>query len=326
MVKKSAAILAVTTLGLTGCVAEEEALTLYSGRKENLVQPLIDQFTADTGIEVDVRYAGTSETAALILEEGDNTNADVFYGVGGAALGALSAAGAFVEIDQEILDLVPEAYRSAEGEWVGTSGRARILVYNPETVAEVPDSVMDLANPEWDGRVAIAPSYGSFQAFVTAMRVVEGEQAALDWLNAMSEQAVIFGRDEEVMEAVESGQVDTGMVNHYYWNRRGIEQGYDNLRSAAAFFGTTDVGNLVNVAGVGMLNDSEAAKTFVEYLLSDSAQTYFAETTMEYPMVSTVEAAPELIPLNEIPTAELDLNDIDQLDRTLEMMREAGLL
>jgi len=326
MVKKSAAILAVTTLGLTGCVAEEEALTLYSGRKENLVQPLIDQFTADTGIEVDVRYAGTSETAALILEEGDNTNADVFYGVGGAALGALSAAGAFVEIDQEILDLAPEAYRSAEGEWVGTSGRARILVYNPETVAEVPNSVMDLANSEWDGRVAIAPSYGSFQAFVTAMRVVEGEQAALDWLNAMSEQAVIFGRDEEVMEAVESGQVDTGMVNHYYWNRRGIEQGYDNLTSAAAFFNSTDVGNLVNVAGVGMLNESESAKTFVEYLLSDSAQTYFAETTKEYPLVSTVEADPELIPLDEIPTAELDLNDIDQLDRTLELMREAGLL
>ena len=326
MLKKSAAILAVSTLGLTGCVAEEEALTLYSGRKENLVQPLIDQFTEDTGIEVDVRYAGTSETAALILEEGDNTNADVFYGVGGAALGALSAAGAFVELDQGVLDLVPEAYRSADNEWVGTSGRARILVYNPETVAEVPDSVLDLANAEWDGRVAIAPSYGSFQAFVTAMRVVEGEQVAMDWLNAMSEQAVIFGRDEEVMEAVESGQVDTGMVNHYYWNRRGIEQGYDNLTSAAAFFGTTDVGNLVNVAGVGIVTDSEQARTFVEYLLSDSAQTYFAETTMEYPLVSTVEAAEELIPLNEIPTAELDLNDIDQLDRTLEMMREAGLL
>ncbi len=326
MLKKSAAILAVSMLGLTGCVAEEEALTLYSGRKENLVQPLIDQFTEDTGIEVDVRYAGTSETAALILEEGDNTNADVFYGVGGAALGALSAAGAFVELDQDVLDLVPEAYRSADDEWVGTSGRARILVYNTETVAEVPDSVLDLANPEWDGRVAIAPSYGSFQAFVTAMRVVEGEQVARDWLNAMSEQAVIFGRDEEVMEAVESGQVDTGMVNHYYWNRRGIEQGYDNLTSAAAFFGTTDVGNLVNVAGVGIVTDSEQARTFVEYLLSDSAQTYFAETTMEYPLVSTVEAAEELIPLDEIPTAELDLNDIDQLDRTLEMMREAGLL
>ena len=326
MLKKSAAILAVATLGLTGCVAEEEALTLYSGRKENLVQPLIDQFTEDTGIEVEVRYAGTSETAALILEEGDNTNADVFYGVGGAALGALSAAGAFVELDQSILDLVPEAYRSAENEWVGTSGRARILVYNPETVAEVPDSVLDLAGPEWDGRVAIAPSYGSFQAFVTAMRVVEGEQVAMDWLTAMSEQAVIFGRDEEVMEAVESGQVDTGMVNHYYWNRRGIEQGYENLTSAAAFFGTTDVGNLVNVAGVGIVSDSEQARTFVEYLLSDSAQTYFAETTMEYPLVSTVEAAEELIPLDEIPTAELDLNDIDQLDRTLEMMREAGLL
>ncbi len=326
MLKKSLAIIAVSTLGLTGCAATEESLTLYSGRKENLVQPIIDQFTEDTGIKVEVRYAGTSETAALILEEGENTQADVFYGVGGAALGALSRGGAFVEIDQEILDLVDPKFRSVDNDWVGTSGRARIMIYNPNTVTEIPASVMELANPEWDGRIAIAPSYGSFQAFVTAMRVVEGDQAASEWLAAMADQAVIFNRDEEVTEAVESGTVDAGLVNHYYWNRRGIEEGYDNILSRAAFFTSNDVGNLVNVAGVGMLNDSDVAKAFVEYLLSDTAQSYFAETTMEYPLVSTVEPAEELIPLDEVPTAELDLNDIDQLDRTLELMRDAGLL
>ena len=326
MLKKSMAILAVSTLGVTGCAATEESLTLYSGRKETLVHPLLDQFTADTGIEVEVRYAGTSETAALILEEGDNTNADVFFGVGGASLGALSRAGAFVEIDQEILDLVPAEFRSVDGDWIGTSGRARIMVHNKENVTEIPASVMELANVEWKDRIAIAPSYGSFQAFVTAMRVIEGDDVAFEWLEAMNENALIFSKDEEVMEAVESGVADAGLVNHYYFYRRGVEDGFENLTSDAAFFGSNDVGNLVNVAGVGMLNDSAEAKAFVEYLLSDAGQQYFSDETMEYPLTGTVQPSERLIPLDQVPTAELDLNDVDQLDGTLELMREAGLL
>jgi iron(III) transport system substrate-binding protein len=326
MLKKSIAILAVSTLGLTGCAATEESLTLYSGRKETLVQPLIDQFTADTGIEVEVRYAGTSETAALILEEGENTGADVFLGVGGAALGALSRGGAFVEVDQDVLDLVPEKFRSVDDDWVGTSGRARIMVYNQQNVTEIPESVMDLADSMWKDRIAIAPSYGSFQAFVTAMRVIEGDDAALEWLRAMDENALIFNKDEEVMEAVESGVADAGLVNHYYFYRRGVEDGFENLTSEAAFFSSNDVGNLVNVAGAGMLNDSENAKAFIDYLLSDKGQQYFSDETMEYPLTSNVQPSEMLIPLDEVPTAELDLNDIDQLDRTLELMREAGLL
>lgn len=326
MLKKSIAFLAVSTLGLTGCAATEESLVLYSGRKEALVQPLLDQFTADTGIEVEVRYAGTSETAALILEEGENTQADVFFGVGGAALGALSRGGAFVDIDQEILDLVPVKFRSVDNDWVGTSGRARIMVYNKQNVTQTPESVMDLANADWKDRIAIAPSYGSFQAFVTAMRVVEGDQATLEWLRAMNENALIFNKDEEVMEAVESGTADAGLVNHYYFYRRGVEDGFENLISEAGFFGSEDVGNLVNVAGIGMLNNSEPAKAFVEYLLSDKGQKYFSDETMEYPLTGTVQPSEKLIPLDQVPTAELDLNDIDQLDRTLELMREAGLL
>lgn len=326
MLKKSIALFAVSTLGLTGCAATEESLTLYSGRKESLVQPLLDQFTADTGIEVEVRYAGTSETAALILEEGENTQADVFFGVGGAALGALSRGGAFVDIDQQILDLIPAKFRSVDNDWVGTSGRARIMVYNKENVTSTPESVMELAGQEWKDRIAIAPSYGSFQAFVTAMRVIEGDQATSEWLRAMNENALIFNKDEEVMEAVESGSADAGLVNHYYFYRRGVEDGFENLASEAGFFGSNDVGNLVNVAGVGMLNDSESAKAFVEYLLSEKGQQYFSDQTMEYPLIEAVQPSEKLIPLNQVPTAELDLNDIDQLDRTLELMRDAGLL
>ena len=326
MLKKSLAVVALSTLGLTGCAATEESLTLYSGRKESLVQPLIDQFTTETGIQVEVRYAGTSETAALILEEGENTNADVFFGVGGAALGALSRAGIFIELDQELLTQVPARFRSADNDWIGTSGRARILVYNQQTVDEIPESVMEFAGPEWAQRIAIAPSYGSFQAFVTAMRVIEGDDATLEWLKAMNDQALIFNKDEEVMEAVEAGTADAGLVNHYYFYRRGVEDGFENLISAAAFFGARDVGNLVNVAGVGLLKDSEPAKAFVEYLISDAGQQYFSDQTMEYPLTSTVAPSEKLIPLDQVPTAELDLNDIDQLDGTLELMREAGLL
>lgn len=324
-----AALAAVSALvGLAGCApqesaGEENSIVVYAGRDEALVQPLIDQFTEATGITVEVRYAGSAELAAQLLEEGDNSPANVFFAQDAGALGAVSKARLLSELPSEIYGLVPAGYSAQDRTWVGVSGRVRVMVYDPEKVTEIPASVFDLADPSWQGRIAIAPTNASFQAFVTAMRSVYGDEAALQWLEAMKQNAVIYEKNGAILEAVEAGQVDAGLINHYYWHKRALEQ---ENRSLLAQFESADIGNLVNAAGVGIVNDSSAAREFVSYLLSPEGQQYFAEATREYPLVRGLEPADDLTPLSQIPAPEFDLNDLDALEGTLDLIRAAGLI
>jgi iron(III) transport system substrate-binding protein len=328
---KLSALSLTALIALTGCSAEPQAIdqdsiVLYAGRDEELVQPLIEKFEEETGITVEVRYASSAELAAQLLEEGDNSPADIFFAQDAGALGAVSKAGLLTKLPQEIYDLVPSAYSAADGMWVGVSGRVRVMNYNPNTVTELPKSVFDLADPIWKGRIAIAPSNASFQAFVTAMRVVEGDDKTLEWLTGMKQNAVIFEKNGAILEAVEAGQVDLGLINHYYWYALAQEQGVENMKSKIAQFETNDVGNLINAAGIGIVNDSTAARKFVEYLLSETGQTYFAESTREYPLIAGVTPADDLTPLKDIPAPKVDLSDLDSLERTLELIRQAGLI
>lgn len=339
--KKSLGLAAafLAAISLAGCAPAEtsptqtateslaaEPLVVYSGRSEELVQPLIDQFIADTGIQVEVRYAGSAELAAQLLEEGTNTPADVFFAQDAGALGAVSKAGLLKPLDQSILDLVPSEYSAADGSWVGVSGRVRVLNYNPAKVTELPKSVFDLANPEFKGRVGIAPTNASFQAFVTAMRVIEGDAKALKWLEAMKTNGVIYEKNSAILDAVEAGQVDMGLINHYYWYAKAKEIGAENMTSKIAQFEGQDVGNLRNAAGVGILTENPNAKVFVEYLLSQKGQQYFVDQTFEYPLVFGVEPYVGLTPLTDIPAPKFDLNDLDTLEKTLELIRQAGLI
>lgn len=322
------ALLAIGAVALTGCAPletqlEGDTVVVYAGRDESLVQPLIDQFTEETGIAVEVRYAGSAELAAQLLEEGDNSPANVFFAQDAGALGAVSKAGLLSELPSEIYGLVPEAYSAADRTWVGVSGRVRVMVYDPAKVTEIPASVFDLADESWQGRIGIAPTNASFQAFVTAMRTVYGDEVALGWLEAMKQNAVIYEKNGAILEAVESGQLDAGLINHYYWYKRAQEQ---SMNSRLAQFAGSDIGNLINTAGVGIVNDSEAAREFVGYLLSVEGQQYFAEMTREYPVVRGIAPADELTPLADIPAPEFDLNDLNALERTLELIRQAGLI
>jgi iron(III) transport system substrate-binding protein len=186
--------------------------------------------------------------------------------------------------------------------------------------------VFDLAGSEWQGRIGIAPTNASFQAFVTAMRIIDGEEKTLEWLQAMKINAVIYEKNSAILEAVESKSVDAGLINHYYWFARGSEMGFENLTSKLGQFQAKDVGNLINAAGVGIVNDSSAARSFVEYLLSKTGQQYFADETSEYPLIEGVEAGVDLTPLDQIPAPEIDLSDLDSLEETLKLIREAGLI
>ena len=309
---------------------ERGSLTVYSGRSEELVGPLLEQFTAATGVEVEARYGDTAEMANLILTEGENSPADVFFAQDAGALGAVAAEGLLAELPGETLDQVEERFRSPSGEWVGVSGRARVVVYNTDAVSEadLPDSILGFTDSDWSGRIGWAPTNGSFQSFVTALRVLEGEEGARAWLEGIeANEPSVYEGNGAALDAVIAGEIDVAFINHYYLMQRLAEE--PDVPAANFFLTDGDPGALVNVAGAGILTtaaNAEAAQTFVEYLLSEEAQTYFAEETKEYPLVEGVEPNADLPALGEIGTPDIDLSDLSDLEGTLELLQEVGIL
>lgn len=335
-------------VGLTACTvtvpaemmapaAESEAapasqsLVIYSGRNENLVGPIIESFAAETGIDVRVRYGGTSAMAATILEEGSNSPADVFYGQDAGALGALAKAGRLQVLPEDVQSLVDPAWVATNGTWVGTSLRARVLVYNTEelTMEDLPASIHELTEEQWRGRVGWAPTNGSFQAFVTALRVIEGEEAAQAWLEAMIANDVqVYPKNTPIVAATGAGEISVGLVNHYYLLRFMAED--PEFKAANFHFAEAGPGSMVNVAGTGIVDscaNCEAAEAFVRYLLSQEAQDYFLSTTHEYPVVAGDVALPSgAVPLDTVALPDIDLSDLDDLEGTLALLRAVGAL
>ncbi len=321
---------AVLALLAASCGSDGDVLTIYSGRSSELVDPLLEQFADDRGIDIEVRYGQTAELAAQILEEGDNSPADVFYAQDAGALGALADEERLAELPDDLLERVPEPFRSPDEVWIGTSGRARVLVYNPDLVEEdeLPDSVHDLTAPEWEGRIAWAPPNGSFQAFVTGLRVLEGDDAARSWLEGIRDNdPEEFPSNIPIVQAVGNGEVPVGLVNHYYVPRLTSED--PDLRAENHFFPGGDPGALVNVAGAGIVSTTDrtdAAREFVDYLLDESSQQYFAEETFEYPLVEGADPHPSLPPLDSLEPPDIDLSNIDDLQGTLRMLEDVGAL
>jgi iron(III) transport system substrate-binding protein len=307
-------------------------ITVYSGRNEALIKPLLEQFTRDTGVEVSVRYGDSATLAAQLAEEGSRSPADVFLSQDAGALGALSKRGQFAPAPAEAVRAVDARFRARDNTWVGVSGRARVILFNPTKVpeAEVPRSVFDLTDPKWKGRVGYAPTNASFQAFVTGMRVQAGEARTKEWLNGFkANDPKTYTGNGPTVAAVDEGQVDLGLVNHYYIYERIKNLGQDKVVAKNSFTTNGDPGALINVAGVGILKSTKApaaSTRFVNYLLGQSAQQYFAEKTFEYPLLAGVPTAPNLPTLSQIQSPNIDLSSLDTLEQTLVMIREAGLL
>jgi iron(III) transport system substrate-binding protein len=324
-----AALALVPIIALSGCTTSSEnsseSITIYSGRSEALISELLDTFTKETGIDVNVRYGDSAELAAQILEEGSNVQADVFFSQDAGALGALAKEGLTKSLPTEITDLVDASYKSKDSQWVGVSGRARVLVVDPAKVTELPTSYKDLMDPSWKGRIAIAPTNASFQAFITAIRITEGDQAAKEFLDAMKENAVLFEKNGLILQAVEDGVVDAGLINHYYWFELENEKGVGNMNSELVWFEDQDAGNLINVAGVATVSDNPSANVFVKWLLGETAQKYFVERTREYSLTG-VPGVAGVKPFGDIKAPDIDLSDLDSLEETLKLIQEARLL
>ncbi len=308
----------------------DTSLTVYTGRSEELVGPLIEEFEAETGIDVAARYGDSADLALLIDTEGDQSPADVFLSQSPGATGFLDGQGRLTVLSDEILDEVPPALRSPDGTWVGITGRVRVVVYNTDTVSadELPYSVFDLTDPTYKGRVGIAPANGSFQDFVTIMRASEGDDATLAWLTAMNDNDVRFyAKNSAIVEATQRGEVDFGLVNHYYNERSRAEQG--DIGSENHFVVAGDPGGAVLVTAAGIVDTSKRdanATRFIEFLLSESSQRFFASETLEYPIAAGVEPVLDLPPLSEVGTIVVDLDALGGgLEVTRDLIVESGL-
>jgi iron(III) transport system substrate-binding protein len=326
----------VLTLAGCGSGTEEQEvdaskLVIYSGRQEQLVRPLIERFEQQSGIKVSVRYGNTAQLAAQLLEEGERTKADVFFSQDGGALGALAKKSMLEPLPVPLIRQVPARFRAADMTWTGTSARARVIVYDPRQVppAQLPNSVFALTDPRWKGKVGISPSNASFEAFVTAMRVLKGEEATRKWLADMKANGVqTFDNNVAILNAAEDGVIKLGLINHYYWFEQVAEEGIEKVPARLHYLPGSDPGSLVNAAGVGALRGTdraEQARRFVEYLLSPDAQRYFAEKTKEYPVIAGIAPPAGLPPLNKLQSPPVNLADLDTLEQTLTMIKEAGL-
>lgn len=322
------------TTGLAACSGDEpKDITVYSGRTQSLVQPLIDEFTKKTGITVDVRYGTTAQMAAQLQEEGDKSPADVFLSQDAGALGAVAKAGLLAKVPAELLAKVPPSYQHAGGEWVGVTGRLRVFAYNADQVKaeELPKSVLDVTGPQWKGRLGVAPTNASFQTFVTALRVQHGDAKARQFLDGIkANEPQIRDNNIVIVGEINDGKLAAGLVNHYYLFEKAAELGVsaDQLKVKLHYFGDGDTGGLLNVSGLGLLKqgaDNAKAKQFMEYLLGTDGQTYFATKTFEYPLVAGVPTAPGLPTLADLKVPPINLNDLDTLAASVEMIKASGL-
>ncbi|MEJ7824156.1 MAG: iron ABC transporter substrate-binding protein [Solirubrobacteraceae bacterium] len=323
-----AAIAVVLVPVLAACGGDEADLTLYSGRIQPLIGPAIDLYKKSADKTVKVRYGDSPSLAATLVEEGKNSRADLFYAQDAGSLDAIEKAGNLERLPADILEQVPERFRSRDGRWIGITGRSRVIAYGPKVkTSELPDSPLDLVKPKWRGRVGWAPMNASLQGYITALRLVEGEDVARKWLKGMvANETRVFDSNVPIRDAIAKGELDLGLINHYYVAEAQAE---DPDYPVKVHFPKEDLGSLINVAGVGVLASSEhkaEAVAFVRTMLGRPAQQYFADSSKEYPLAAGVKPSKELTPLDEIPSPKVDLANLGDLKGTLELMRETGAL
>jgi iron(III) transport system substrate-binding protein len=342
----AAALAALTACGGGGAQApaggqatageSDGVLTIYSGRNEKLVGPLIEQLRTALGADtkVEVRYGGTGEMAAQLLEEGADSPADLFFAQDAGALGAVSGAGLLAPLPADVIAPALQRYRATDSTWVATSARARVVAYNPTLVteADLPTSLDSLLDPKWNGKIGIAPSNASWLSFVTGLRLIRGEDGARQWLTAFAAQnPQRFDGNGAVLDAVAAGTISAGLVNHYYLYEKTAEVDAATYPVRNHYVANDPLG-LVNVAGVGVTaaaDDAEVAKRAVAFLLSAPAQQYLVDQTGEYPVIDGITPArqnTDLAPLQSLSPPDVELAQLSSLEQTEALLQEVGLL
>ncbi|MGH9245701.1 MAG: extracellular solute-binding protein [Acidimicrobiales bacterium] len=316
-------------VGLVAGCSGDDRLTVYSGRTQDLIGPLLERFSGETGIRIDVRYGDSGELAQLIDTEGDNSPADVFISQSPGAVAFLDQADRLRTLDEDLVEAVPADDRADDGHWVGLTARVRVLVYNTEQVdpAELPRSVFDLTDPRYRGQVGVAPPNASFQDFVTAMRLDAGDDETLGWLEDMAaNEARTYPNNVSIVEAVGRGEIRFGLVNHYYNDQAKAEN--PSVPSENYFFPGGDLGSLLLVTAASLVettDQTEDGERLVEFLLSAESQEYFAEETKEYPLAAEATPRGSLATLADLDVARVSFDELGDLARTEELIDESGI-
>jgi iron(III) transport system substrate-binding protein len=320
-------------LGFAAPDARAASLTLYSAQHEQTVDLLTKGFTKETGIDVKVHSGEAPELASQLVKEGASSPADVFFTENSPELELLSEKGLLAKVAPATLASVPAQDSSPSGDWVGVYARENVLAFNTGMIQEaaLPASLLDLAKPEWKGKVAIAPTDADFLPLVGAVVAMKGRPAALEWLKGLHDNATIFDDDEGVIAAVNRGAVATGIINNYYWARLRMEEGADKMHSAIHHFVGGDVGGLMNISGAAVLKSSRnqaAAQKFLAFLVGKPAQEMVSklDITFEYPLAAGVAANPILKPMSELQPPSLTIKQIGDDREAGELLREAGLI
>lgn len=323
------------SLSITGCaspIAQESdptELTVYSGRSEEFIAPFFAQWEDETGIKLNIRYADSAELAAQIREEGSNSPSDIFLAQDAGSLGAVSLAGLFTPLGDEVGSAIEPEYIAADRSWIGVTGRARVFVYNPALLSQLPQSISDLGKPIYRSKLGIAPTNASFQAFVAALLNAKGEEFTQQWLESLVKNDVqIFAKNSAIVEAIDSGKISIGLTNHYYtWE---VSQGLGReINAKNGFFSSGDLGNMINVSGAGILKTSKkyaAAENLINFLTSQGVQSKFVSETQEYSLIANQISPAGLPSLNEIGSPAVDLESLNDVQRTQEILIRVGLL
>jgi iron(III) transport system substrate-binding protein len=310
-----------------------DTIVLYSAQHEQTVNMLVADFTKETGIEVKVHSGDGPEVANQIIEEGGASPADVFFTENSPEITVLSEKGLMAPVAKKTLAMIPAKYSAPDGTWVGVLARENVLAYNPSMLPEgqLPKSLLDLADPAWKGKVAIAPSDNDFLPLVQAVLVTKGKDGALAWLKGLKANAQVFDDDEGVVAAVNRGAVASGVINNYYWSRLAVEQGAANTHSTVYHFTNGDVGGLINISGAGVLKSSkhqEAAQRFVAYLVAKRTQTLLAKKSVdfEYPLHPGVAPNATLKPFKELQPPAIGITQLGDDAAVPDLLRAAGLI
>jgi iron(III) transport system substrate-binding protein len=310
---------------------ETEGITLYSGRIPAAIGPAVDSYETKADRDVQVRFAETADLAATLVEEGDASPADVFFAQEPGAIAAVAEAGLLTKLPQDIVDRVPPRFRDPEGRWVGVTGRARVIAYNRDVVkqSELPPSPFGLTAPEWDGRVGWSPASSSMQEYVTALRARYGDERTKQWLEEMVDNgAISFPDNVTIRDAIAGGEIDVGLINHYYV-AQGISEGGPDY-PVGVYFPPGGLGSLMLLTSVGVLESSDRkdeAFDFVRSLLSKQSQAFFTSSSKEYPLARGSKPDPSLsVPISKIPASGSELVDLKELQATIDLMKESGAL
>jgi iron(III) transport system substrate-binding protein len=334
-VKRAAALVALslaTALATTGCSGDDgPSIVVYNAQHEQLLEEIAPAFTDKTGIEVELRNGDDAELSAQLVQEGDASPADVFLTENSPAMSAVEKAGLFAPLDTAAINSIPQQFRPASGLWTGFVARSTVLVYNTSMVteADLPKSIMDLADPKYAGMISFSPTGADFQAIVAAVLDLEGEDATREWLAGLKANGTVYDGNNVVLESVNAGESAIGIIYHYYWYRDQAESGENSDNTQLYFFGDQDPGAFLSISGAGVLKSSDDptdAQKFVEFLTSEEGQQDLADSyALEYPLNPAVSLAPPVKPFSELDPPTVAISDLDGA-KVVDLMTEAGFL